>query len=268
MSDAGPLTPVRRDILLALVALGLLAGPLWAPALNLAGPTYEYERAEVTTDDTGIEYANESAVPVGSRPPISDDIACSETREIRACAFERLLLENRTVPTEVHTTDPDAFRFRGEVAERYQYVLVDDAVYEPAYTPNRSVRTDDGLFRVDLDLEEADPDEALERVSLRAGSDDLPSTVADAARTGEATARRDVAVPATPIRLEDGTYYRVYQSDRSTRPPLWRGIDRFFRYLAPFVGLSLFARLSGRISYVGPETDAEKTNRSRTKRRS
>lgn len=256
------LTPARRDALLALIALGLLTGPLWAPVVNLGGPTHQYERFEVTTTETGIEFATEGPAPFQTRTSISDDIACSSTREIRPCAFERLLLENETVPTEVHTTNADAFI--GDATERYRYVLVDDTVYEPTYAPNRSVRNDDGWYRIDLELEPADPDEALERVSLPADSDGVPPTVAEAARTGEATTRHDVAVPETPIRLEDGTYYRVYQSDSSLRPPVWRGLDGFFRYVSPFVGLYLFWRLSARVSfsYVGPQD--ETTDRSRT----
>lgn len=253
MSAAGPLTPARRDALLALVALALLAGPLWAPALDLGEPTYRYERLEVTTDGNGVQYANESAVP--TRPPISDAIACSGGFETRACAFERLVLENRTVPTDVHTNNPN-LNLQRDGLDRYQYVRVSDAVYEPTYVPNRSARNDDGWYRVDLGLEAVDPDEALERVSLRVDSDAVPSTVAEAARDGEATARREVDVPATPIRLADGTYYRVYEADRSgPGPPVPRALDGFLRYVAPFVALYLFARLWTRLEYVGPDDE-------------
>jgi hypothetical protein len=97
MPSDGPLTPARRDFLLAVAALALLAGPLWANALHLGDPTYRYERARVEVGgERGIEYVDESAAPSGVS--ISEEIGCSIPREVRTCAFERYLAANHTVP--------------------------------------------------------------------------------------------------------------------------------------------------------------------------
>lgn len=246
------LSTARRDGVLAILAFALLTAPLWTPALSLGNPTYQYERLEVTADDAKIQYANESAVP--SRTPISDEIACSGWDEARACAFERLLLENQTVPTTVRTNNPNMFP--GGAEERYRFVIVDDDVYEPTYAPNRSAQTDDGWYRVDLDIERTDANEVLRRVSLQVDSNSVPAAVADAVRDGEATTRHEVDVPETPIRLENGTYYRVYEADWSDdAPPIHHALNWFLRYVAPFVALYLFARLWTRIEYVGSDDE-------------
>lgn len=260
----GLLTPARRDVLLGLVALSLLIAPLWAPMLALDRTSYEYERAEVTTDGDGIQYANETDRPINT--PISEDIACTGGGEARSCAFESLLVENHTVASEVRTNNPDLNRSASD--ERYRYVSVDDTVYEPMYVPNRTAPRNDGWYRVDLGLEAVDPEVALSHVSLRADTDEVPAAVAAAARDGETTARHAVAVPETPIRLEDDgdeerdAYYRVHEaSSGGDRPPLWGVLDSFLRYVAPFVALWLFVRLSSRVTYVGRGDDTESESR-------
>lgn len=249
------LTPVRRDGLLAVLALVLLAAPLWAPSLHLGDPTYRYERAEVVINDTSIEYANETGVPYET--PISDDVACSSGWEVRACAFERLLVENRTIPTRVYSSNPnDETRRWSSFEDRYHSVLLNDTVYRVTYVTNSSAPRSDGMYRVDMSLEPASPERVLEHVSMRAESDDVPPVVAEAARSGEAQAPREVAVPDTPIRLDDGTYYRVYRVRWSDDPsPIARALDFFLTYVAPLVGLSLIARLSENVevTYVGED---------------
>lgn len=256
MPSASPLTPVRRDALLALLALVLLAAPLWAPSLHLGDPTYRYERVEVVVNDTSIEYANETAVPYET--PISDDVACSSGWEVRACAFERLLVENRTLPTKVYSSNPndDETGRRSSFEDRYHYVLLNDTVYRVTYVTNSSAPRSDGMYRVDMSLEPASPERVLQRTSMRVESDDVPPVVAEAARNGEAHARHEVEVPETPIRLEDGTYYRVYRIRWSDDPPpIARALDFFLTYFAPLVGLFLFARLSENVevTYVGDD---------------
>jgi len=82
---------LRRDCLVGLLAIGLLTAPLWGATLHIGEPTYTYDRIEVTTTDTGIEYVNPDDVP--SRTPISDSIECAGWGgDVRACAFEEHLL--------------------------------------------------------------------------------------------------------------------------------------------------------------------------------
>ncbi|MCU4974396.1 hypothetical protein OB955_16860 [Halobacteria archaeon AArc-m2/3/4] len=254
-------SPATRDTLRVVVALALLAAPLWAPMLHLSGPTDHYERAEVVVDGDGIAYANDS--DVRGDLLISEEIACSSTYDVRLCALEGLVAENATVPTGVHTSNPDS-NTRHLFGERYPYAIVDDAVYETTYVANRSVQNENGMYRLDLGLERTDPESVLRHVSVRASDDDLPDVIREAARDGSADAATDVDVeiPETPIRLEsdngdeDGTdtYYRVYSSGSTddTTPLLW-AIDRLLTYVAPLVGLALLAGVWSRleVTYVG-----------------
>lgn len=248
MSSDGLLSPRRRDAVLALIALALLAGPLWAPSLHVGDSHYRYDRAEVTVNGTGIEYATASdSVHV---PAISEEIACSGHREVRPCAFERLLLDNLTVPTEVYTNNPFSSGSTW-IYDRYRYVLLNGTVYEPTHVPNRSVRRD-GLYRLDLDLRRVPPERALRSVSVTA--EEASSTVAEVARTGETSVRHRLDPPATPIRLDDGTYYRVYRVAGPREASLTARLLGFLlTYATPLAGLYVVADLSRRVrvTYVG-----------------
>lgn len=242
---------VRQGIPLALIAVGLLAAPLTVSVLHVGEPTYRYERLEVTTNGTNVKYATERDVPFET--PISEEIACAGSWEVRACAFERLLLDDRTVTTETYSSNLD--RTRLPVEERYRYVRINDTVYEVGYVTNASARREGGMYRVELALERTAPDRALRSVSLPVTSDDLSQTVAAAARTGEASASREIDVPETPIRLEDGTYYRVYQTERVEPSPGARGARLLLTYIAPLFGLPVAVDFLQRIdvTYVGRE---------------
>ncbi|WP_135830426.1 hypothetical protein [Halorussus halobius] len=241
-------SPLARDVLVGLLAVGLVAGPLWTAAIGLGGPTYTYDRAEVVTTDEGIEYAGEADLPPGT--PLSEDIECAGWGgDLRACSFERHLLDEGWIPTGVYFSNPDHTpTFSTYSADYYEYVQLDGTLYEPTHVTNESAPRGDGLYRVDARLERADPAEALERESLDVNRDDLASVTVETARNGETTSRREVDVPDTPIRLDDGSYYRVYR-ERVTDDPSW--IETFvtwvLTYVGPLYGLSLLVRLAGRV---------------------
>lgn len=241
-------SPLARDLLVGLLAVGLVAGPVWTAAVGLGGPTYTYDRAEVVTTDEGIEYAGEPDVPPGT--PISDDVECAGWGgDLRACSFERHLLDDGSIPTGVYFSNPDHTpTFSMYSADYYEFVQLDGTLYEPEFVTNESAPRSDGLYRVDMTLERAAPAEVLERESLDANRDGLPSVAVEAARNGETTARHEVDVPDTPIRLDDGTYYRVYR-ERATEDPSWaeRFVTWVLTYVGPLYGLSLLVRLAGRV---------------------
>jgi len=241
-------SPLARDLLVGLLAVGLVAGPVWTAAIGLGGPTYTYDRAEVVTTDEGIGYVDSEDVP--RRTPISDDVTCAGWGgDLRACNFERHLLDEGSIPTGVYATNPDYTpAFSMYSADYYEYVQLDGTLYEPTYVTNESARRDDGLYRVDVTLERAEPADVLERESLDVDRDGLPSVVVGTARNGETTARHEVDVPDTPIRLDDGTYYRVYR-ERATDDPSWAEtlVTWVLTYVGPLYGLSLLVRLAGRV---------------------
>lgn len=242
------LTRARIDLVLVIVALSLLAAPLWVSSLHLGAPVYEYERAEVVIDDEeGITYVNTSAVRYGTT--LTTDIACVYGSDVRSCAFERHLLENNTVPTGSYTNNPDVV-FGPVFAEPYRYVQADGVVYEVDYVANRSEQDDRGMYLIELDLSPVSASDALRDVSVSA-SDDLPDPVREAAASGTAESHQEVEIPQTPVRLEDGTYYRVYQSDRAGET--FHLMNPLATYLAPLLGLYLLYSVSQRIAitYVG-----------------
>jgi hypothetical protein len=261
------LTPRRRDALRVLVVALLLAGPIWLPALHLDDPTYQYERTRVVVDGGGVALANESTAP--STP--SDRIACAGTTS-RVCAFERHLSRNHTVLTGIYSSVPGEGTDTFAVGpERYDYVRIDDTIYEPTTLANRSrtyvvangtvyeagaapdgVSTSGTLYRNELSLRRVSPTDALADVSRDA--DAVPGPIGRAAETGGAASHRRLAVPRTPIRTDAGTYYRVYLAD-------WRGpvvesdwIEPLLVIGAAIAGLSVLFRLRRRleVTYTGP----------------
>lgn len=252
MPSDSRITAFHRDILLAVVALTLLVAPLWVPAINIGDSTYTYARAQIVLDDEdGITYANETEGPFWKY--ISKDIGCSISRDVRPCAFERYLAANNTVPTEVYTNNPDAPH---EMAtERYRYVQVDGSVYETSYVGNRSVQNDAGLYRLDLALELASPADVLRAVSRDVSAEhvDVAPVVVEAAKEGEATSHHEVEVPQTPMRLDDGTYYRVYTAESSDAAPMAQFLRIVLPIAGPLIGLFIVFRLFQRIevTYVG-----------------
>lgn len=245
-------SPLPRDILMGLLALGLLTAPLWIGAVDVGEPTYTYERAEVTTNDTGIEYADPDGVP--PRTPISDYVDCAGWGgDLRACTFEKHLLKEESVPSDVYGSNPNSTSVPSVLlADYYRYVQIENTIYEPTYVTNTSAQRGDGMYRIDLALEPVDPEDVLYWVSLDV--DGVASVVADTAQEGTTTTTDEVDVPETPIRLDDDTYYRVYQERGMEDPSTVESrLSFLLTYVAPFVGLYIFARLSRRIevSYAG-----------------
>lgn len=251
MSPLRLVTPFRRDLVLVLVALGLVVAPLWVPHLVSAEPTYQYERAEVTANETTVEYADDVHGQIAFGTPISDEIACSRSWVARPCALERLLLDDATVPSGMYSSSPGPTSLPN--SDPYRYVRINDTIYDPVYVANESAEGENGMYRVDLNLERADPEAALRDVSVAVTSDDLHPAVAEAARDGDGRASRDVDVPETPIRLEDGTYYRVYRTSHSEPSLTERNLGFAMTYFAPLLGLGALGHLSRRfeVTYVG-----------------
>lgn len=245
--------PSRGTLLRVLLVVALLAGPLWVSVLHLDDPTVRYERAAVAATNGTIEYVNGSNDARGA--PISDDLACSGFHIERSCYFERSLVGEGTVQTSVYTTGPDAPD--GAITAPYEFVQGTEAVYRPVVVLDRSQAyvIEDGevrpvpnasaverpRWRVQLDLERVSPDAALDSVAVSADSTD--PAVQEAARTGSATIYTVREPPATPVKLEDGSYYRVFIAEQYSPPETNRSAVVILRYLAPIAGLVLGYRI-------------------------
>lgn len=234
-------SPLQRDLLIAIVAVGLVTSPLWIGVMGFGDRIHTYERSEVVTDGESVVYEDEPSSPFGP-VAISDEIACSAAWiQVRTCAFEAQLVENETVPTHIRTGNPEhtSLPFK-----EYEYVRVDETLYEAAYTDG----DDEG--RVYLDLERADPDAALEDVAIAADRSTVPEAVREAVETGEAVTRTEIDVPQTPVETADGRYYRVYRAG-STHPSwLENALVTLARFGGPIAGAALFYHLSQRLTYV------------------
>ncbi|QCS43675.1 hypothetical protein [Natrinema versiforme] len=243
-------SPFRRDVGLALLALGLLAAPLWSLPLHLDEPTYRYEGTAVTAGNGSIDYADSDMV--SHETPLRDEIACMDgiPWEVRPCAFERLLLENRTVPTDIYYGS--AGRVRPPVDDRYRYVLLNGSVYETTYIANESVQRH-GDYRIDLALERTTLEQVLQDVSRSVTAEEVSPTVAEAAQSGDARSHREVESPDTLLRLEDGTFQYVTLTEESDPSLAARSLDFLLTYFAPLLGLALLGYLSRRVevTYVG-----------------
>lgn len=240
-ADSTGLRPLHRDLFLGIVAVGLVTAPFWIGVFGFGDPIYTYERAGVATDGETVAYEDEPSSPFGP-VPISDEIACSaDWIQVRTCAFEAQLVENETVPTHIRTGNPEHTSLP---FEEYEYVRVDETLYEAAYTDG----DEDG--RVYLDLERTDPDAALEDVSIAADRSTVPEAVRKAAETGETVTRTEISVPQTPVETADGRYYRVYRAG-STHPSwLENALVALARFGGPIAGAALFYHLSQRVTYV------------------
>lgn len=247
-----PSPSIRRDVVLVLLALGLLAAPLWVLPLHLDEPTYRYERTAVTAGNGSIDYADADAV--SHETPLRDEIACTDgiPWDSRACAFERLLLENRTVPADIYYGS--AGRVQPPVDDRYRHVLLNGSVYETSYIANESALRSNG-YRIDLALERTTLEQVLQDVSIPVTSDEISPTAAEAARSGAANSHREGETPDAPIRLEDGTFRYVTVTEERDPSLGARSLDFLLTYLAPLLGLSLLGYLSRRVevTYVGDE---------------
>jgi hypothetical protein len=206
-----------------------------------------------------VTFVNASDVPAGT--VLSDEIACTGYSS-RACAFERHLARDHTVLTGIYSSSPGERTDPFAVApDRYDYVQLNETIYEPITVANRSrvyvvangtvyekgkaptgVDTSGDLYRDELSLRLASPVEALADVSRV--SDEVPAPIRRAARTGAGVAHRELPVPRTPIRTDDGTYYRVYLADQRQPPSDSSWIETLLGLGAPVSGHDESKRVS------------------------
>lgn len=70
--------------------------------------------------------------------------------------------------------------------------------------------------------------------------------VQEAARAGSATIHTVREPPATPVKLEDGSYYRVFSGSQQSPPETNKSAIAILRYLAPIASLVLAYRIRKR----------------------
>lgn len=249
------ITQRRIAITLFVLGLVLLTAPVWVDASGIGEDRTVYERVEVTANGGTIEYVERPAAT--QHTPLSEDLGCTLDQpwtSTRGCSHEEGLTGSETGAVVSYTDDPE--NDNTFLPSKYDYVALDDGVYEQTVTVGDEQQAGpdgDRGYPVSLDVSRVDAQSALRELSVSV--DDVPSTVADTARSGETTTDESVDVPPHPIRLEDGSYVRVYRHD-STAPPRWEGIAASLgTYLLPLFGLLAFMSWYRRVEihYVDPE---------------
>lgn len=245
--------PRHRDVVLALLAVALLTAPLWIAPLDLGEPTYHYERSEVSVDGDEITFAESNVTPQAW--PLSERLACTG-RDSRTCAFETSLTDGRSVPGVTYTTSPNGTS-SAPWDHDYDYVVGGDGVYEPTYVVNETpVTVDgiDGLYSVDLTVDPVAPGDALEAVAIDIG--DVEPAVREAAESGSSESTADVEPPKTPVKTDDGSYYRVYRTGSAAPSPAESGLETALTIGPPILGFGLVFVLSRRfeVHYTGGGT--------------
>jgi len=246
--------PRHRDAALLVLALGLLAAPLWITPLGLAEPTYHYDRAEVTVDDGEIRFVDSDVTPQAR--PLSEHVACTGTN-YRTCAFETFLADGGTVPGSAYVSSPTVDHPGSGLEYYHEYAFIDgdDGVYEPTYEVNETPVTVDGdtMYELTMTVESVAPADALSSIAIPA--DQVAPAVRDAAASGAVASASGVDPPKTPVQTADGSFYRVYRSGTDVPPAIERSLEDALTVGAPLAGVGLVLLVSRRfdISYNGEQ---------------
>lgn len=244
-------------VVVGVLALALIAAPLWVPGLHLDEPTVTYERAEVVVDHgAGITYANDSIWP--SRTPISEEIGCLRQDDYRTCNYEIYLQDsNATVPAG-WTNNPSMVI--NDDTKRYEFVQFSGETYRTAKVVNESVQDGNGFYRLELALEPVAPETVLSEIARPvdhpgqlASGRDVPDPVVEAARTGSATSREEVEVPPTVFEADDGRYYRVFHVGTMPASPAFALLEALLTVLSTATGLGIVLWLGIQLERSPPE---------------
>lgn len=217
----------------AILALGVvfLSVPLWAPALDVTGQDYVYERANVTVQDGTLAVD----APAGTPAP-TDQVACfgyTFDERDRNCRLERSLLQGEaSSPTNITVMrgTPEAegapFVVFGQRGQPYE----------------RTTAFDDDTGEYVLGLEPVEPATVLERASY--DGDDRSGAIGAALETGQA--RSESPLDGPRLYAHDGGYALVYEDGQrqflSAKPLVERG----FEAIAMAIGAVLVFRAGRR----------------------
>lgn len=219
-------SPALKVAVLTLLAVASFAAPVVVAASDVGEPMYEYERAEVVVNDSGIEYDAD----LGPDVAISDEIACLGARDQRVCQFEKYALRKGGIDVGDDLGPP--------ILRPPRYVQLRGQLYERTYT-----EIDSG-DRVRFGHEPVDAQRVLGLVSVDA--ERVPPEVAEAAREGEASPRTELDLPEAPIATSDGRYYRIHNTGISS-PPATDSWIEWVSFMLPLVGLAITVRLWRRV---------------------
>ncbi|WP_435119169.1 hypothetical protein [Halolamina sp. C58] len=228
--------PTRRE-LTVLLALLLIAVPIWAPPLSVTGPTYQYQVATLSTQDGKLAVENAE----GSYLDGVEGIDCFH----RSFDFpRRCFYDGGALDGNVTGVNPNIVGVSGPAAGEQlaltgsdEYVMLGDEIYRRSTTfvdANESVGT-----TVKLGVKRVDPLTALEDVARE--EEHVSETAKRAVRQGSIRTDEPIA-DADEVLLVDGDYYVVYERAQSRPYPAQPGVERFFEAVAVVAGGWLLLR--------------------------
>ena len=226
--------PTRRE-LTVLLALLLIAVPIWAPPLDVTGPDYRYQAAELSTQDGKL------AVDVPDGDPLdgAEGIDCFHRSFDfpRRCLYDGGALDGNVTGVNPNVLGVSGPAAAGELTRRTgdEYVMLGDVIYRRTTTfvdANASV----GLT-VELGVERVDPSTALEDVAHEEVSDAARTAIED----GSVTTNEPIA-DANAVLAVDDSYYVVYRDGRPTTISERPGVERVLEALSVALGAGLLLR--------------------------
>jgi len=230
--------PTRRELTVAL-ALLLVAAPIWAPPLDVTGPDYRYEVAELSAEPDGDLAVD---LPHGSYVADVRGIDCVDRSFDfpRRCLYDGGAIDGNVTgvnPAIVAVSGPSAGDELTRRAAADEYVVLGDAVYRRSAT---YVSANDSVgMVVELGVERVDAATALEDVARDR------QYVSDAARRaireGSITTDEPVADANAVLAVDDG-YYVVYRDGRATTISEQPGVERALEALSVALGAGLLLR--------------------------
>lgn len=217
--------PTRREFT-TLVALLLVAVPIWAPPLDVTGEDYRYAAVELSEKNgtLTVDYRDADRRML----PAIEGLDCTATDPLvqRRCLFEGGAIDGNVTgvdPDIVAVSHPSAGDelTRGTGAE---YVVLGSTVYRRSTTfvsANESVG-----MTVELGLQRVDPETALEDVARQESG--VSESAITAIREGSVRTNQPITDAGTVLAV-DGDYYVVYEESSpqflSAKPDVERTLE-------------------------------------------
>ncbi|GAB7011985.1 hypothetical protein [Halolamina salina] len=226
--------PTRRELTVA-VAVLLIAVPIWAPPLDVTGPDYRYETAELSTQNGKLAVDT----PDGSHVHDVEGIDCFDRsfEFTRRCFYDGGAIDGNVTgvnPSIVDVSDPAA---AGELTRTGddEYVMLADEIYRRSTTfvdANESVGV-----TVELGVERVDPATALADVA----HEEVSEPARTAIETGSVTTDEPIE-DANEVLVVDGEYYVVFEESQQRSYPANPGTERLFEAVSVAAGGWLLLR--------------------------
>lgn len=230
--------PTRREFTV-LVALLLVAVPLWAPPLDVTGEDYRYTAVELAEKNgtLAVDYRDADRRML----PAIEGLDCAATHPVsqRRCLFEGGAIDGNVTgvnPNIVAVSDPSA---GDELTRRTgaEYVVLGRTVYRRSTTfvsANESVG-----MTVDLSLRRVAPQTALADVARE--EDRVSEAATTAIREGSVRTEQPLGDAGTVLAV-DGDYYVVYEVSTSQFLSVKPGVERFLEAVCVTAGAVLLLR--------------------------